>query len=165
VVCVSGTAGVRGGAARRARAARDDALARALRSGGAASFARAWYTQRMFAPLAARPRFSEVEARRAPARDAAALADALAAMSPGRAPDLWPALAAAQLPPGSAPPQRLTFIAGALDAKFVAAARKMAAAAGAGIAAAMHEVPACGHAVHLEAPEALMDVLLRALAD
>jgi isochorismate synthase/2-succinyl-5-enolpyruvyl-6-hydroxy-3-cyclohexene-1-carboxylate synthase/2-succinyl-6-hydroxy-2,4-cyclohexadiene-1-carboxylate synthase/O-succinylbenzoate synthase len=162
-VCVSGTAGVRGSAARSARAARDDALAQALRAGGAATFAAGWYRQRMFAPLAAMPRFTELEARRAAGRDAAALAEALAAASPGRAPDLWPLLAAAPAPTHGAQPRRLVLVAGALDAKFVAAARKMALTAGPGIAAEVHEVPACGHALHLEASEALLDILLRVL--
>jgi isochorismate synthase/2-succinyl-5-enolpyruvyl-6-hydroxy-3-cyclohexene-1-carboxylate synthase/2-succinyl-6-hydroxy-2,4-cyclohexadiene-1-carboxylate synthase/O-succinylbenzoate synthase len=160
---VSGTAGVRGTAARAARAARDDALAAALRDGGAESFAAAWYRQRMFAPLAATPRFAELEARRAAGRDAAALADALAAASPGRAPDLWPLLAAAPPPPPGAQPRRLVLVAGALDGKFVAAARKMALQAGPGVAAEVHEVPASGHALHLEASEALLDILLRVL--
>ena len=160
LVCISGTAGVRGGAAREARAARDDALARALRSGGAQDFSKAWYKQRLFAPLARKPGFAELEERRAQQRDAGPLADALAAMSPGRAPDLWPDLAAAS--PDHALPA-VTFVVGSLDGKFLAAAHAMVGRAGKGLAAEVVEVRACGHAVHLEAPETLVGVLARAL--
>lgn len=66
-------------------------------------------------------RFAELLARRERGGCAAALAAALSAASPGRAPDLWADLPTLQ--------PRLLFVAGALDAKFAALAARMAAAA------------------------------------
>ena len=66
-------------------------------------------------------RFAELLAQRERGGCAAALAAALSAASPGRAPDLWADLPTLQ--------PRLLFVAGALDAKFVALAARMAAAA------------------------------------
>jgi len=166
LVCISGTAGVRGADARDARAARDDTLAAALRSGGVHAFSSAWYKQRMFAPLARKPGFAAIEELRCADRKAEPLSQSLAAMSPGRAPDLWPDLqgfAVAAGRGGATPALRVHFVVGALDSKFVAAARKMAATAGPGVAPSVVEVPACGHAVHMEAPETLVTTILAAL--
>ena len=166
LVCVSGTAGVRGAEARAARAARDDALASALRTGGVPAFSAAWYKQKLFVSLAQRPGFAGLEARRCSDRDALPLAQALSAMSPGRAPDMWPQLqgfSARRKGDAQSPALRVDFVVGALDSKFVASARKMAATAGPGVASSVVEVPLCGHAVHMEAPEALVVRILDAL--
>lgn len=60
VAIVSGTAGVRGPAARSARALRDDGLASALEAQGAHAFAKGWYQQKLFASLSRHPRCSEL---------------------------------------------------------------------------------------------------------
>jgi 2-succinyl-6-hydroxy-2,4-cyclohexadiene-1-carboxylate synthase len=160
LVLVSATAGVRGAAARAARAARDDDLAFSLCSLGPEAFSEHWYRQKLFSELSARPGFQAMEARRAEGRSGPLLAASLGALSPGRAPDLWPALAGA-LADGA--PLRATFVAGECDAKFVAAARKMAECAGGGLKAEVVELPATGHAAHLEAAERLASVLYAAL--
>ena len=155
---ISGSAGIQGATARAVRAARDADLAQALQAGGAAAFCRTWYQQPLFTPFAAHPRFARAEAARAPRRHASSLALSLAGMSPGLAPDLWAELRASPQPQGGAP-RPLLLVAGALDSKFVAAATAMAAAAGPGFASRVSLVPDCGHAVHLEAPEALVLLL------
>ena len=168
LVCVSGTAGVRGAEARAARASRDDALASALRAGGVAAFSAAWYKQKLFSSLAQKPGFGELEAVRCSDREAGPLAQALAAMSPGRAPDMWPDLqgfSARRRGDATSPALRVDFVVGSVDSKFVAAARKMAATAGPGVASSVVEVPLCGHAVHMEAPEALVVRIVDALRD
>ena len=65
----------------------------------------------------------------------------------------------------TSPALRVDFVVGSLDSKFVAAARKMAATAGPGVASSVVEVPLCGHAVHMEAPEALVVRIVDALRD
>lgn len=85
-----------------------------------------------------------MERRRGTTRDASALAQSLSAMSPGRAPDLWPELRAAQWAEqgASAAAEALPvlLVTGQKDGKFVAAARKMAAAAGEGLSVHSAEV-------------------------
>jgi isochorismate synthase/2-succinyl-5-enolpyruvyl-6-hydroxy-3-cyclohexene-1-carboxylate synthase/2-succinyl-6-hydroxy-2,4-cyclohexadiene-1-carboxylate synthase/O-succinylbenzoate synthase len=130
------------------------------------AFSAAWYKQKLFASLAQKPGFADLEARRCSDREAVPLAQALASMSPGRAPDMWPQLqgfSARRKGDAQSPALRVDFVVGALDSKFVAAARKMAATAGPGVASSVVEVPLCGHAVHLEAPEALVVRMLDAL--
>ena len=92
-------------------------------------------------------RFHGLLASRARGADAAALADALAGASPGRAPDLWAALPLLR--------PRLLFVAGALDAKFAALAARMAAAAnGGGTDACGGLTPGSGGLDGLAAPDA-----------
>ena len=167
VVSIGGSPGIAGDDARRARAARDDALADALRAAGTASFARAWYQQGLFRSLTAHPRFSvarlaALRARGADASDAAErLAATLSAASPGRQARVD---ARALVESGV----RVDFVTGALDAKFVKVAetlagemRAFARASGREARVAESVVPSAGHAAHLEAPETLVLRLLR----
>ena len=182
VVSIGGSPGIAGGDARRARAERDDALAEVLRASGVEPFARAWYTQGLFGSLTAHPRFSvaRLARRRAAslqkngdellsasaAASAAAerLAATLSAASPGRQIEVSAASLAAS-------GVRVDFVTGALDAKFVKIAQTLAEETrvcleASGVTEARvteSTVPGAGHAAHLEAPEALVLRLLRAV--
>ena len=186
VVSIGGSPGIAGGDARRARAERDDALAEVLRASGVEPFARAWYTQSLFGSLTAHPRFSvaRLARRRAAslenarvrngdellsasaAASAAAerLAATLSAASPGRQIEVSAASLAAS-------GVRVDFVTGALDAKFVKIAQTLAEETrvcleASGVTEARvteSTVPGAGHAAHLEAPEALVLRLLRAI--
>lgn len=160
VVVVSGTPGVEDPQARVERAARDEALAAALRRGGARQFVADWYRQPMWASLRAHPCFHGLLAQRGAVGDAPELAAALAAMSPGRAPSLWGELYALALD-GTLP--ELVMVAGERDAKFAAVARRavqeLHAAGGSGAVCWDVVVPGAGHAVHLERPLELLELL------
>lgn len=156
------------GAAERAqRAARDDALAAALRHGGLDSFLHDWYQLPLWVQLRSSPRFQAMLAQRRRGGDACQLATVLAAASPGRAPSLWQELPAAAAG-GRLPP--LLLVAGGEDAKFVGVAERLAAelrmtAGGPTQAAApilqveVVLVPGAGHAVHIERPVELLAAL------
>ena len=152
VAAVGGSGGLKDPETRRSRAARDDALAEALRDGGIAPFANAWYRQGLFKTLAVHPRWGHgaVVSRRVSAADesddsdvanddedneiggvggecagAYELAEALSALSPGRQPPVTGADLAAIAGRG---PAGLMLLAGSEDAKFVAGAQAMARA-------------------------------------
>ena len=166
-LAAAGTAGLGDPAARLERAARDDALATALRDGGLQRFVGHWYQLPMWAPLGASPRFQSLLQQRRGSGDAQQLAAVLAAASPGRAPSVWRELQAAAAA-GSLPP--LLLVAGQEDGKFVGVAERLAASlaptghdeASAGAAVAQVAlVPGCGHAVHIERPAELLALLQR----
>jgi 2-succinyl-6-hydroxy-2,4-cyclohexadiene-1-carboxylate synthase len=103
-------------------------------------FLASWYRQPLFAALAARPGFEAWLAERSQG-EAASLAAMLLACSPGRQPALWSRLAAFTAP--------LTFIAGALDQRYVAIGERLVALRP---ATTLQVIPACGHALLYEAP-------------
>ena len=170
VSCVSGTAGLASEAERRERRSKDDRLAKALVDGGLQAFVSAWYEAPMWATLRAHPRFATLAGERAQQQggDPAELAAVLSAASPGRQASLWPDLARLQ--------PAILFVAGAEDAKFGALADAMAgrvaeAASADDVSPAsmlrgrVAHVAGCGHAVHTERPEALVQVLGRFIYD
>ena len=160
-IAIGGSPGVRGDDARRARAARDDDLADALRrADGVREFSEVWYRQGLFSTLVAHPRFGGVTGlaeRRGTGADANALAACVSAASPGRQIDGWPALDRFR--------GKLALIVGEEDTKFKSLATKMRDAV-ATRESSLEEacdvvvVPRCGHAVHLEAPEVLVRIVL-----
>lgn len=157
IVSIGGSPGLRGEEARAARAQRDDEMAEALRKGDVAAFSSAWYRQGLFASLAAHPRFGGVDglaARRASTVGSVdALADCLSAASPGRQPDtVWDAMDKLR--------GNTLLIVGERDAKFKTLSTKMRQAMGDDQGDCVDIVPNCGHAVHLEAPEALVKRLV-----
>ena len=161
-IAVGGSPGVRGDDARRARAARDDDLADALRrADDVREFSEVWYRQGLFSTLVAHPRFGGVAglaARRGTGADARALAACVSAASPGRQVDGWLALDRFR--------GKLALVVGEEDAKFTSLATKMRDAAATRESSPEEAcdvvvVPRCGHAVHLEAPEVLVRIILR----
>lgn len=157
----AGTPGLPDPAARAQRAARDDALAAALRQGGLPAFLPGWYAQPLWAPLRRSPRFKAM-LRQRQGGDERQLAAVLAAASPGRAPSLWQELPAAAAA-GALPP--LLLVAGAQDTKFAGVAQRLALALapadGQGAVAEVALLPGCGHAVHVERPLDLLAALDR----
>jgi len=134
---------------RRARAVADAQLADAIERDGLDRFVDAWMAQPLFATQAALP--VELRARERARRlrgSAAGFAAALRAMGAGAQESLWPRLGEVRA--------RVLLLAGALDVKYGAIARAMAASLpGARVAT----VPGAGHAAHLEQPDAWLDAV------
>ncbi|MCB9646574.1 MAG: alpha/beta fold hydrolase [Deltaproteobacteria bacterium] len=136
-------------AARAERAALDDAWAQRLEQEGVVAFFRAWRAQPLFASQASAPPERRAARAAAEARhDPRRLAGAMRALSLGRMPLWTPALAAGTVP--------LTYLVGALDAKFTAVAGELAREVP---RLDVRGVPGVGHDVTLEAPEALAGFL------
>jgi 2-succinyl-6-hydroxy-2,4-cyclohexadiene-1-carboxylate synthase len=154
LVLVGASPGIADPAARAERRQADEALAGRIERDGVAAFLDRWLAGPLFATL---PEAAAARADRL-ANTAQGLASALRRLGPGAQEPLWDRLA------DLAPPTLL--VAGALDAKFAAIAREMAAAAGPAARVAL--VPGAGHAVHLERPDetaALVEAFLAAALD
>lgn len=150
VVLVSCSAGIDDPAEAANRRAGDAAAARLLREGGMEPFLRYWHNQTMFQPMMGLPpeRLRPILARRT-AADPEGLARSLESVGPGSLPstrELLPRLRC-----------RVDVVAGGLDGKYAALAREMAAAIPGG---RVRLVPEAGHALHLEQPDRLAEVLL-----
>lgn len=140
LVLVSATAGIDDPAERAARHAEDEARARRIEDEGVDAFLDAWLAQPMFATL------EEPGPR---CRDAAVLTAALRTCGTGSQEPLWDRLGEIAAP--------TLVVAGERDAKFVALGERLAA----GIPGArLVVVEGAGHALHLERPEVLADLLL-----
>lgn len=131
-------------AARPVRAAADAALADRVESEGMGWFAAHWAAQPMFASLQGREDLDRMRRE----QDPAAIAAALRGLGPGAVEPFWDRLAAITVPG--------LFIAGADDGSYPELARRLAAAVARGRAAV---VPGAGHAVHLEQPGAVAELL------
>lgn len=144
LVLVSGTAGLEDPAERAERRRSDEALADRIESIGTAAFVDEWLAGPMFAGL------SEERAMRhdRTTNPATGLADSLRLSGTGTQENLWPRLHALRCP--------VLVVAGALDPKFVAIARRMAAAIP---GARLETVDDAGHTVHLERTEAFVSLL------
>lgn len=146
---VGASAGIEDPEERHARATADDALAALLMSEGLEAFAGRWEAQPLFATQAELPepiRAGRQRERRA--HDPDALAAALAALSKGRMPSLWPRLSEIAVP--------VALVVGERDPKFRAEATRMAERLP---RATVHVVGGAGHDVGLEQPDALAALL------
>lgn len=143
--------GLRSAAERAQRRAADDALAAKLEREGLPAFVDHWLAQPLFATQRALgPERLEAERRRRLRCDAASLAACLRGLGSGSQPPLWDALEKLGAP--------ALLLAGALDAKFCALAREMAAHLP---DARVRELAGCGHAAHLEDPDAWLAAVSR----
>jgi 2-succinyl-6-hydroxy-2,4-cyclohexadiene-1-carboxylate synthase len=147
LVLESASPGLKTGDGRAARIRSDEALALRLESGSFDEFISDWYRQPLFEPLAQSPGFERLLASRRRG-DPLALARALRGLGTGRQPSLWERLPELRVP--------ALFVAGALDPKFAATARQMAADAS---DARAEIVAGAGHTVHAERPPAFTDLL------
>ena len=148
LVLVSTTAGLASEADRAERRAADDDLAAGLERTGVETFARWWAAQPLFAGQS--PEVA-ADARRDRLRNTAeGLAASLRGMGTGSMVPVWDRLGELTMP--------ATVVVGERDAKFRALGERLAASLP---DAELVVVPGAGHAVHLEAPGAVADVLTR----
>jgi 2-succinyl-6-hydroxy-2,4-cyclohexadiene-1-carboxylate synthase len=142
LVLVSATGGIDDGGERAARRRADDELAARIERDGVDEFLAWWVTQPLFAGLAD----PALDDRRR--NTASGLASSLRLAGTGTQEPLWPRLRASTMP--------VLVVAGADDAKFVAAAERLAALLP---LATTRIVEGAGHTVHLEQPEAFTALL------
>ncbi len=152
LVLLGASPGLPGTVVRASRLELDRARAAHLRRDGLAAFLDSWYAMPLFATLRAHPRFAEWRIRRMDG-DAAGLADALLAASPGAQADLWPDLANLAMP--------VLWLAGGLDTAYSTQAPRAAARCPDGSWALAE---GAGHAAQLENPQAVAGRLAAFLA-
>lgn len=147
LVLVGASAGLQDAHERAARREVDEALAERIQRGGVEGFAREWAAQPLFTGQPAH--VAEAAQRERLGQSAAGLAAALRGLGTAALPSLWGSLDDLRMP--------VTLMVGERDAKFRAIAEAMAARLP---DARVDVVEGAGHAVHLEAPERLLDELL-----
>ncbi len=146
VVLVGASPGLADAAERTARAADDAALAARIEAIGLEAFVREWSAQPLFAGM---PRgIADIAIADRMRNTAAGLAAALRGLGTGVMPPLWDRLTELAGP--------VELVVGERDEKFRAIAERMEAALP---DARLHVVPDAGHAVHLEAPDAVVELL------
>jgi len=143
---IGASPGLSDAAERRARRAADEALADRIEGGGIEAFAREWAALPLWADQP--PAVAAAAHAMRLAQSPAGLAAALRGLGTGVMAPLWERLPELTIP--------VTLIVGERDAKFRAIAEQMADALP---DAALHVVPGAGHAVQLEAPAAVADLL------
>ena len=135
---------------REERRSADEALARRLEQDGIEAFVDRWERLPLFDSRAALPEAERARVRGLRlANDPWSLAAALRGLGTGALPPLWHRLPTLRTPP--------LLVVGALDRKFVAIAERMADALP---RADLVTVPAAGHTVHLERPDAWLDAVV-----
>jgi 2-succinyl-6-hydroxy-2,4-cyclohexadiene-1-carboxylate synthase len=146
LVLVSTTAGIEDARARAERRRADDEVAEGLEGAGLEAFARWWGAQPLFAGQP--PEVAAAAQRDRLRNTAAGLAASLHGMGTGAMTPVWDRLGELRMP--------AVVVTGEHDAKFRALGERLAA----GLPhARLVVVPGAGHAVHLEAPEAVADAL------
>jgi len=131
------------------RRAEDEALADWIEEEGVAAFVEHWTTLPLFeSHRALSPETKERIRRLRMENRAAGLAGALRGLGTGALPGLWGRLDELACP--------VLLIAGALDTKFVRIAREMAPSIQ---NVRLEEIDGAGHTIHLEAPQAWLDVV------
>jgi 2-succinyl-6-hydroxy-2,4-cyclohexadiene-1-carboxylate synthase len=149
LVLVSSTAGIEDAGERAARRRADEQLAMFVDEAGVEAFLDRWLALPLFATLP--PVAAGVADRRR--NTAAGLASSLRLAGAGTQESLWDRLARLSMP--------VLVVAGALDAKYVAVAERMARSVP---GSTLELIADAGHSVHLERPDAFVDVLERWLA-
>ena len=148
LVLIGASAGIADAGERAARAAEDAALADRIEAIGLETFVREWSAQPLFAGM---PRgVAELVEEDRLRNTASGLAAALRGLGTGVMPPLWDRLGSLAVP--------VDLIVGERDEKFRVVAERMASALP---SARVIVVPGAGHAAHLEAPDAVVEVLAR----
>ncbi len=153
LVLESASPGISDPTERAARVTSDNALADRIEAEGLQWFADHWAAIPLFASQASLP--AEVRAAQRERRLAQrphGLANSLRGMGAGRQTALWDALPQLAVP--------TLILSGALDQKYVTIGKQMAVA----LPHAKHAIiPAAGHTVHLEQPQAFNEIVVRYL--
>ncbi len=146
LVLIGASPGLEDRTERAARMAADQQLAKKLEQAGVEAFARRWARTPVLAGLtpALAQRVHEDRLR----SSAAGLASALRGLGTGALPSLWERLGEVRMP--------VDLVVGERDGKFRATAERMAERLPHG---RVTVVPGAGHAVHLEAPEQVAEVI------
>jgi 2-succinyl-6-hydroxy-2,4-cyclohexadiene-1-carboxylate synthase len=142
LVLIGASPGIADPAERAARCAADEQLADEIELLAIEEFARRWSSNPL---LAGQPGWLQEDRLR---NEPTALARALRGLGTGALPSAWDRLAELRMP--------VALVAGERDHKFRAIAEEMA---GAIAEAESVGVPGVGHAVHLEAPEAVAELI------
>jgi 2-succinyl-6-hydroxy-2,4-cyclohexadiene-1-carboxylate synthase len=146
LVLIGASPGIADAAERAERAAADAALADRIESIGIEAFVREWAAQPLFAGM---PRgVAELAEEDRLRNTASGLAAALRGLGTGVMPPLWGRLGELPMP--------VELVVGERDEKFRAVAARMEAALP---SATLHVLPGAGHAAHLEAPDAVVELL------
>ena len=145
LILESGTAGIEDAAECAQRRAEDDALAAFIEAGGMEKFVERWEQHPTLASL--RPFAARLRPERLAHRPEG-LASALRHLGTGAQPSCWSELRTLSVP--------VRLIAGARDEKFAAIARRMGELLP---RAELSLIPDCGHAPHLERPQAFVEAL------
>jgi len=145
LILESGTAGIEDPGERARRKADDDALADFIETGGMERFVERWEQHPTLASL--RPFAARLRPERLAHRPAG-LASALRQLGTGAQPSLWEKLHDLRVP--------VRLVAGARDEKFSGIALRMQAVLP---DAELIVIPDCGHAPHLERPQAFVEAL------
>lgn len=146
LVLIGASPGIADPAERAARRADDDALAARIEAIGVEAFVAEWGAQPLFAGM---PRgVAELADADRLRNTAGGLAAALRGLGTGVMPSLWARLGALACP--------VDLVVGERDEKFRSVAERMASSLP---VARVHVVADAGHAVQLEAPEAVVEVL------
>jgi 2-succinyl-6-hydroxy-2,4-cyclohexadiene-1-carboxylate synthase len=149
LVLIGASPGIADAGERAARAAEDAALADRIEAIGLEAFVREWGAQPLFAGM---PRgVAELVEEDRLRNTAAGLAAALRGLGTGVMPSLWDRLGGLAVP--------VDLVVGERDEKFRGVAERMASALP---DARVVVVPGAGHAAHLEAPDAVVELLVAA---
>lgn len=160
-VLISGSPGLLDEETRRIRTCQDEARARYLLSYGLLCFLKTWYEKGFWKSLREHPHFQRIMENRAEHHDIQSLAKTLTGLSIGRQIPLWNDLKQCK--------KHLLFIVGEKDTKFKHISQQMlhevrSGSVGRDQLSEMAIVPDCGHAVHLENPLAVIDLLSKFLS-
>lgn len=146
LVLVSGSPGIASAGARETRLAADERQAQELERDGVDPFLERWLAQRLFETL---PRDAAMLDDRRRGNSVRRLAHQLRVLGPGAQEPLWDRLAELAMP--------VLVVAGGYDRAYSDTAHRMAAEIGANAEVAI--VPRAGHALHLEQPKELAQLL------
>jgi 2-succinyl-6-hydroxy-2,4-cyclohexadiene-1-carboxylate synthase len=150
LVLIGGRAGIADPAERETRRRSDEALASRIETIGVEAFVDEWLAQPLFATLASLgPQFLSDERRARLDNDAHELAMSLRGLGPAAQPPLFDELRRVQVP--------VLLVAGALDTRFVEAARDLAERLP---QAEVCVIPDAGHAAHVEQPAAVLRAVI-----
>jgi 2-succinyl-6-hydroxy-2,4-cyclohexadiene-1-carboxylate synthase len=145
LVLASGTAGIEDPRERARRVAEDEKLAQSIEQGGVPAFVKKWEQHPTLASL--KPFAARLQRERL-SHTAAGLASALRKLGTGAQPSYWGALASLAVP--------VVLLAGNDDPKFLMLAKRMHALLP---QSELRELSDCGHAPHLERPDAFLEAL------